>query len=80
MGGEIGLGRRHGRLKETYPEMAHTYAVILLFFSTLNFKHVFKIYSKNQFDYNMHFSIKHPLTKIKTFKLISIHVISKIYS
>ena len=27
-------------LTHNYPEMAHTYAVILLFFSTLNFKHV----------------------------------------
>ena len=27
-------------LKRSYPEMAHTYAVILLFFSKLNFKHV----------------------------------------
>ena len=30
-------------VSQTYPEMAHTYAVILLFFPTLNFKHTLKI-------------------------------------
>ena len=38
-----------------YPEMAHTYAVILLFFFHIEFQTCL-IYSKNRFDYNMHLS------------------------
>ena len=58
-------------LKRSYPEMAHSYAVILLFFFQIEFQTCL-IYSDLIIICIFHEkSIKQPCTKIKTFKLIS---------
>ena len=41
--------------RKTYPEMAHTYAVILFFIPCIEFQRCL-LYSKNRFDFNMHLS------------------------